>query len=547
MNYDARPSHRALRIIIPAALVLIAATVFAFVVSAGRMKSGFLHSVVAAVTPPVHFSETPLCPYRKDGNGGFSPWWVAYIVEPAEGATDKSTYVDVNGKRLGPYSNVSGLMRTSRDGKHLAFAAQKNDNWVIVVDGVEKYTQKGLLWPWSAWSPSLEGNSFIPQTRAAVFLFSPDGRTLAYPAETADGKYAVFVNGQPGPEFPDIGADISFVAGRVKYYAFNSDKKFLEVHGTQVLGPFDHSYNTVTSPDERHYMLRASTGDKNVMVVDDQSRDLPGPVGSYVIGDNGAVAYAYPAAGKYRVRMNTTDLPGEYDQVVELTLSPDGKNVAFWAKSGNTWSLWAMNREFPGFGGYYYYVAGGSKYSVLWSRDSQHIAYYVRDNGSLVLDGQKLPNGYRPGGIMLENIVDDDGVTVGAGMMSAPEVDPQALVEAVLLRDSTQCDPFSTSLFGSALTCVEKKDNAVYMHIGSKTEGPYKGIRSVLFASAHAAHYAYIVETDKGQQIVIDGVVRPHAYDAIYRPVVDDTNGSLAYLAVKAGNLIRVVQPFGSD
>jgi len=512
----------------------------------GRFESAVLQKVATVLTPPARFSESYLCPYKKDGNGGFSPWWVAYIVEPAKGTNDKSTFVDVNGTRLGPYSNVSGLMRISKDGKHLAFAAQKNDNWVVVLDGKEKYTHKSLLWPWSAWSPTLEGNSFIPQTRAAVLEFSPDNRSIAYPAETADGKYAVFVNGESGQEFPDIGESIFFIADRVKYYAFNGDKKLLEVHGNQVLGPFDKSYATKVSPDGRHYALQATQGTRNVLVVDDKVMDTPGELGNYVVGDTGVYAYSYKIGGKYHVRVNTTDIPGDFDEVTELTLSPDRKSVAFWERRDTTWSLWAMGKELPGFGGYFYYVSG-DKYSVMWSPDSLHVAYYVRDGQGLVLDGQKLDKGYRPPGIALQVIVDDAGRTVGTGMMSGPQVDSQAFVQAVVLRDKTKCDPFTVSLVGQSLTCIEKSGDIAYMHVGDKTEGPYRDVKSVVFASSNAKHYAYVVDTEKGQQVVVDGTIRPHVYDAIYRPFMDDTTGSVTYLAVKAGNLVRVVQPFGAD
>jgi len=99
--------------------------------------------------PPAQFSETVLCSYKKDGVGAFSPYWAAYIVEPEKGAADQSTYVELNGKRLGPYAQVSGMMEVGGAGKHIAFAAKKGEKWTVVVDGVEKYTHDGLLWPWS--------------------------------------------------------------------------------------------------------------------------------------------------------------------------------------------------------------------------------------------------------------------------------------------------------------------------------------------------------------------------------------------------------------
>ena len=117
------------------------------------------------------------------------------------------------------------------------------------------------------------------------------------------------------------------------------------------------------------------------------------------------------------------------------------------------WSLVAGDQTLAGFNGYFYYDCGGSRFSVMWSPDSEHIAYYARDgyNGIFVLDGQKLESPFRPPGLALQVIVDDQGQTVGSGMMSGPHTDPKALVQAVLLWSKLKCDPFSASLFGPAL------------------------------------------------------------------------------------------------
>ncbi len=492
--------------------------------------------------PPAQFSETVLCSYKKDGVGAFSPYWAAYIVEPEKGAADQSTYVELNGKRLGPYAQVSGMMEVGGAGKHIAFAAKKGEKWTVVVDGVEKYTHDGLLWPWSAWSPTLEGNSYIPQTRAAVLDFSPDGQFIAYPAQTTDGKYAVFVNGKPGPTYPSVGNEIGFVAGKVSYHAFTEDKKIVDVHGDQVLGPYDMSYKTKSSPDGNHYAFWAKRADKIVLVVDGKERDLPGALADYVVANSGFLAYAYQSSGKYRVRVGDTDLPDSYDAVVEMTLSPDGKKVAYWAQRDGKWVLSAGGQEFPGFSGYYYYESGARRFSVMWSPDSQHIAYYIRDDGGLVLDGQRLAR-FKPPGLMFQVFVDEHGRAVGSGMMSGPQVDSGAFVQAVLMRDKTKCDPFSVSLLGRELTCVEKKDGAAFMRIGENAEGPYREIRSVLLTSDQGKHYGYVIETDKGQQFVINGTISPHVYTAIYRARFNEDDGSLDHLAVKDGNLLRVVQP----
>ncbi|MGD0074736.1 MAG: hypothetical protein ABSD31_10400 [Candidatus Binataceae bacterium] len=385
-----------------------------------------------------------------------------------------------------------------------------------MVEGVEKYTHEGLLWLTFTWTASLEGNTISMQTQAADLEFSPKGDSIAYQAKTADGKYAVFVNGKPGPSYQGIGGRSFFVADQAKYYAFPADKEIVEVHGNQVLGPYDSSYATKVSPDGNHYALYAKKGDKDMLVVDDKEQDAPGKLADYVIGDKGVVAYAYSTDGKYRVRLGKTDLPGSYENVRDLTLSPDGGKVAYWALRDGKWMVIAGDKELPGFDGYFYYVLNGTQYSIMWSRDSQHVAYYVRSRGELALDGQKLNAEETPNGS-------------GA-----------AFVQALLAPDKKACSTVQAIMLGETLICTGKGEGGEYLHVGGKTEGPFKTITHTM-TSPH--HYAYVAETADGKQLVLDGVVSPHPYTAIYRLTFDEANGTLDYLAVKEDKVLHVVQP----
>ena len=181
----------------------------------------------------------------------------------------------------------------------------------------------------------------------------------------------------------------------------------------------------------------------------------------------------------------------------------------------------------------------------MWSADSQHLVHYARNGHDtiMVLDGRKLAKGFYPPGIPLEVLVDDQGRQVGMGMMGTSGPDPAAVAQAVLTYDVSRCDPFTTSLLGKTLTCIEKQGKQAWMKIGSKREVGYRSIRTVLPSISDYSHYAYVVETDRGRQVVIDGVVNSHAYSAIYRVILDQQNNSLVFLAIKAGELIRVVQP----
>jgi roadblock/LC7 domain-containing protein len=97
----------------------------------------------------------------------------------------------------------------STDGKHVAYAAQRGDKWLVVVDG-----QAGL---------EFEGIS-LP-------VFSPDGKRVAYTAKRGE-KWLVVVDGEAGPEFDVVSKLVFSPDGkRVAYGARSSHKQFMVVDG----------------------------------------------------------------------------------------------------------------------------------------------------------------------------------------------------------------------------------------------------------------------------------------------------------------------------
>lgn len=524
----------------PSAATAVAALVLTLALIIGAFAVPFRAQASGA-----QYSETPLATYQKGGNGGFSPYWVAYIIYPAKGSKDKSVFVELNGKRLGPYEGVSGRFVVSPDGRHIAYAAAKSGKWVIAVDGVDGAPHDGLLWPYYAWSPDLEGNQFIPQTRAAALEFSPDGKSVIYPAKLENGKYAIFTNDRPGPAFPDVGAEVLFVAGQIKYFAFPGNKQIVEVHGDKVLGPYDTSYRTKVSPDGNHYIYWAKRGSQSIVVVDDKETNVAGEVGTYTIGMNGAVAYSYKLANKYRVHFGADVLPEAYDEVSAIALSPDGHKLAFWGRTGAKWALISDGKRLPGFDGPYVYRVGAIDYNVMWSADSQHLAYYAREGQKpiMVLDGQKMKQGFYPPGLALEVIVDDRGRNVGVGIMGSAGRDPALVAQAIVNYDVSKCDPFRSTFLGKQQACIDKEGKTSWFRIGAKKEGPYRDVKTIFPPLPLFDDYAYVVETDKGQQVVVNGVVSPHGYSAIYKPIIDQDAQAVVFLAVQNGKLLRVVQP----
>lgn len=499
---------------------------------------------------PAQFTETALSSYREGLGGGFSPWWVGYILEPQRDQEDKSWFLELNGKKLGPYDDISRLVPVSSDGRHIAFAAKSSGRWHVIVDGEEKSNHADLTWPHLSLMSGLERNIFEPNTQAAVLQFSPDGKSLAYTAKLDNGGYAVIVDGKPGPTYSAyVGAQPAFVAGKVQYYALPMEGKFVEVHGKTVSGPYEHTYTTKISGDGNHYCLRAVAGGKNILVVDDKETVIPGEIGEYVIGYTGLVACTYQEAGKTRVRFGLRDLPGTFDEVLFLTISPDGKKVAYWARTGDEWSLMQGDKPLPGQTGYYVYRCGGEDYSIMWGPDSDHIAYYVRQGkeGTLALDGEMISGNFSPdGGVHFGYMRDSNGATVGQ-TMTGGQFERQAFVQAVLMRNTLHGDPFSATLCNKQLCYVDKQADGTFVVIGSKREGPYQGPVSAVTASPDGKHYCYVISTANGNQLVIDGSATGHIYEKIYLVGYYGAVGSVHYLGLKGGTLFGVSQPLPTN
>jgi hypothetical protein len=492
----------------------------------------------AALAP----TETRLGDYVEGGSGGFSHRWLAYIQEPEEGAADQGRYVVLNGQRLGPYTNLSRRFEFSTDGEHIAFAAEKDGKWHVAVDGQDKWQHDGLGWPWYAWTADLDGKTYVPQTQAAGLTFSPDGEHLAY-SVTVGEQWAAALDGKPGPTFETTGSDKQFVEGKLVYWAKTSGGEVV-VFGDQILGPYDSTLRVNYSADGKHFVFAAEKGGEYALVQDGQESDPGGEVVSYAMGPTGELAYAARSGSLVKVHFGGREMPGEYDEIQYLTISPDGKHVAYWARQGSSWSVVTDSATFPGFDGYYAIRSGGEVYCLLWDKSSQNLAYLARsgDEGILVLNGQQqtMP---AFGGIAITVYTDDYGNRVGVGLMGGAIPDRQAFVECLLQRAETQCDPMTATLAQGELAYVETGTDQATMVIGKTRAGPYASIQSTLMTSADGKHYAYVIGTDEGERVTLDGKQMQWTYDKIYRPQFVGDRG-FGHLGKRDNTLFSVFYPY---
>jgi hypothetical protein len=301
------------------------------------------------------------------------------------------------------------------------------------------------------------------------------------------------------------------------------------------------------SSDGRHFTYNATKQGDFVLVHDGQEQEINGELYDYKTGPSGELVYLIKAGTKYRVNFAGRDISGEYDEVTELTISPDGKHLAFWGRREGTWSVVTDSKSYSGFDGYYYVFndnSGNEVFSILWGRESTNIAFFAIMNKQivLVLNGQQQPWIELPG-FLINLVYNDQGIRIGEERLFNQSIDRQAFVQYLLEREWVQCDPFNATLFQGKLVYIEIGENESFLVIGTERMGPYASINSDLLTSEDNEHYAYFVSTDKGEQLILDGKLMDLAYDATYRPQFLSGKG-IAFLGIREGKVYSVFYPY---
>jgi hypothetical protein len=496
-------------------------------------------------------NETALAPYRKSGSGGFSHRWVAYVTKKGE-----SYSVELNGKTLGPYSGLSEMFKFSPDGQHIAFAAERAGKWRIVLDGQERWAHDAVGWADYSWVDQLDVQAIAlwigggrRHGRAAVMQFSPDGTKLAYQVSLPDNHWAVAAGGMTGRAFRSVSNDIDFLQGKVKYVGWiGADNQHSLVYGDESLGPYQRSSMLHFSRNREHCIEVATGGGTAVAVVDGRESSLPiSPAPSYddvldfLIADDGIPAYVYRAGGAERIVFRGKELPGRYDRVLFTALSPSGKHIAFWAKKDKTWSLVTDTGSHSGFDGFFchQFPPARRRISLLWSSDERHLAYFAREGGRpvIVLDGKKVP-GASGKPWLCTNELELDGKIAGCELRSDPSFDEAGFV-ACLASIASGCTPSDSYLIGGELSYED--DEKKLMIVGKNRLGPFD-TTSGLIVSDDKQHFAFTVKTKGGWQVILDGVLAPRVYEAIYRPQFVG-NSEFAHLGLRQGWLFRARYP----
>jgi len=315
---------------------------------------------------------------------------------------------------------LNGALALSAEGQHVAYAADDNGTYWMVIDGHAgpKHNDHGFLALPSGLTFSPDGKRLAYTTanddprhykRLAVvdgesspeydqvlnLNFSPNSKRVAFAAKTGK-QWTVVVDGHPGASYDEVyGPIFSPDSDSVAFAAREEKKWFVVVNGKA--GPeyegmvengaglaklADIRYGALAfSPDSKHLAYAAKRGGKWVMVVDGQEGEGYNQVASPVFSFDGKrVAYS---AGRYlskesgwRVVVDGQEGP-LFFETFPAVFSPDGKHLAYGAKKAQ-WAVVVDGKVIS---------APGELGNWALSPDGNHLAYATKTRQGFSLAG----------------------------------------------------------------------------------------------------------------------------------------------------------------
>lgn len=216
---------------------------------------------------------------------------------------DRKRHVVINNKLLGPEYEEVRYLRVTEDAKHYAFAAQKNGEFMVVVDGKPGTPRKFVTWMQDlvfssngrpafmasvAVKAPVEGNEqvlFVDDREVArgvrafatidwvgnpvssvYVIFSLDGTKYAY-TKVVPGGVAAVIAGKAGRAYDSIGLVQFSQDSRHAYFVGQRGQSFVVVDGREMPG-VNRMDDFIFSNDGMHFAYLAYMQDGNHVVVD---------------------------------------------------------------------------------------------------------------------------------------------------------------------------------------------------------------------------------------------------------------------------------------
>jgi hypothetical protein len=228
-----------------------------------------------------------------------------HVAYPALTGTQWTTVLDE--REVGRWSGI-GELGFSPDGSALAFSAERDRRWFVVVDGK----------PGPAFDDVLAG----------TMQWSEEGRAFAYVARRAGRTHVVF-NQACGPGFDGVSRLLVGRTGtRLAYLGRRGEAWSVVDDGT--IGPAQESIvELAMSPNERHLAHVWRTGEAEGLVLDGNTTAPyhQGHVSSLFVGDDGGLTFVARSGRMARV-VHRDRVEPAYDKIEKLAVTGAG-HVAY--------------------------------------------------------------------------------------------------------------------------------------------------------------------------------------------------------------------------
>lgn len=340
----------------------------------------------------------------KEGKGYFRAGVLAFSPD-----SRRLSYVaSVDGKRLvvidgkeGPRFDGLGpeLVRFSADSQRVGYTARDGAKWFAVIDGKSSeafdavsritFSADGRRYGFvarrkSQWHVVIDGESSPAYAGVAGHVvFSRDGKRVGYVVAQGTKRQAV-VDGKPSAPY-DAVTDINFnsTGNRFCFMAEKGDLDLLVVDGVESK-PYQRIFGAGFSPDGKQHVFAAQRDGRRFLVVDGKEQKAFEFVSPPLFKADGKFYFAAMKERRWGVYSPDSENVNQYDMVSALTMSPDGKQLAYATYLNGHWQAIVNNRTSQAFDE----IMGAR---IEFSPDSRHFAFAAKNEGQfhIVINGEK--------------------------------------------------------------------------------------------------------------------------------------------------------------
>lgn len=360
--------------------------------------------------------------------------------------------------------------------------------------------------------------------------FSRDGTKVAAVWCKDSPKWFVTINGkQVGTEF-DFTADFSFAptGAAYKFVGVKAGKKCFVFNGTAEEFHDDiDEFKFAFSQDGKHYVYVARDGGNWRVFIDGKASREYDEVKSIVLKPDGKqIAYAVRKGETWFIVNGGSEISGKWDFADVHGFSPDGKQLAYSFATNQKCTLVAGEKKFEGIDSVEWFTYGpiqvSSDFAFFCWRNTEE--YVVTGTSEVKLKKHGTGLQYSPDGRkLIYRLSEGTRMSIMFGENESEEFD--------VIEDKYAVSPDSKSIAFSAYS-----NKTHYMIAGNKKIGPYQGTKLPTFNS-DGKKFAFVAELPLMKEMIVCGGKKSEIFDGIYALAFNKDGSKLAFGALKNNEL----------